>query len=75
MLSIWAGKARYIVTKLLNLDMISKKQKTPHQNAQETPHGKALVLFLLGKESVEITSKNDRETEESLYVFHHQEGP
>lgn len=56
-LSIWAGKARYIVTKLLNLDMISEKQKTPHQNAQETPHGKALVLFLLGKESVEITSK------------------
>ena len=73
--SIRTGKASYIVTKLLSLDMISEKHQTLHQNAQSGPHGKILVLFSLGKASVEITSKNVRETEDSLYVFHHQEGP
>ena len=59
-LSIWAGTARYTVIKFLCLDKISGKHQTLHRNAH---HGKTLVLFSLGKESVEITSKNDRETE------------
>lgn len=53
----------HIVTKLLSLEMISEKRQTLHQNTQSAPHGKILVLFSLGKESVEITSKNDRKTE------------
>lgn len=74
-LLIRAVRARYIVTKLLSLDVILEKRQSRHQNAQSAPHGRILVLRSLGKESVEISSKNDRETEESLYVFYHQEGP